>query len=160
MGVLENKFNDNIVVGSLDKFLSWSRSTSPWFFQFGLACCAIEMMATAAARHTRLTMPTVPRQQQQCSTTRRCSGLCGRSSTTARMDAASRTVPLAPERRIPWPVAPTHQASWPSRCTTSLAGATPGQTSAHPTSKCPPWPLRRSPRHRLMMRCPPRRAAP
>ena len=51
MGVLENKFNDNIVVGSLDKFLSWSRSTSPWFFQFGLACCAVEMMQTGASRY-------------------------------------------------------------------------------------------------------------
>ena len=61
MGVLENKFNDNIVVGSLDKFLSWSRSTSPWFFQFGLACCAIEMMATAAARHDLERIGMMPR---------------------------------------------------------------------------------------------------
>ena len=45
MGVLENRFKDNIIVASLDKFLSWARSTSPWYFQFGLACCAIEMMA-------------------------------------------------------------------------------------------------------------------
>ena len=61
MGVLENKFNDNIVVGSLDKFLSWSRSTSPWFFQFGLACFAIEMMATASARHDLERIGMMPR---------------------------------------------------------------------------------------------------
>jgi len=48
LGLLENKFNDNIIVEKLDKLLSWSRSTSPWFFQFGTACCAIEMMAAAA----------------------------------------------------------------------------------------------------------------
>ena len=67
MGVLENKFNDNIVVGSLDKFLSWSRSTSPWFFQFGLACCAIEMMATAAARHDLERIGMMPRSLKRYS---------------------------------------------------------------------------------------------
>ena len=51
MGVFENKFQDNVVVASLDKLLGWARSTSPWFFQFGLACCAIEMMAAAGPRH-------------------------------------------------------------------------------------------------------------
>ena len=48
MGILENTFQDNVVVEKLDKLISWSRSTSPWFFQFGTACCAIEMMAAAA----------------------------------------------------------------------------------------------------------------
>ena len=51
MGLLENRFDDNIVVEKLDKLLSWARSTSPWFFQFGTACCAIEMMAAAGPRH-------------------------------------------------------------------------------------------------------------
>ena len=51
MGYLEHKFEDNIIVTKLDKLLSWARSTSPWYFQFGLACCAIEMMAAAASRH-------------------------------------------------------------------------------------------------------------
>ena len=51
MGLLENRFDDNVVVEKLDKLLSWARSTSPWFFQFGTACCAIEMMAAAASRH-------------------------------------------------------------------------------------------------------------
>ena len=50
MGLLENRFDDNIVVEKLDKLLSWARSTSPWFFQFGTACCAIEMMAMANSR--------------------------------------------------------------------------------------------------------------
>ena len=49
---LANRFNqDNFVVGKLDDLLNWARSGSPWFFQFGLACCAIEMMATGGPRH-------------------------------------------------------------------------------------------------------------
>ena len=61
MGVFENKFQDNVVVASLDKLLGWARSTSPWFFQFGLACCAIEMMATAASRHDLMRIGMLPR---------------------------------------------------------------------------------------------------
>ncbi len=51
MGLLEHKFNDNVVVGQIDNLIGWARSNSPWYFQFGLACCAIEMMSTAAARY-------------------------------------------------------------------------------------------------------------
>ena len=47
-GTFENKFKDNVLVAKLDQILSWSRATSPWMFQFGLACCAIEMIATGA----------------------------------------------------------------------------------------------------------------
>ena len=61
MGVLEHKFQDNIIVAKLDKLLSWSRSTSPWYFQFGLACCAIEMMSTAASRHDLERIGMMPR---------------------------------------------------------------------------------------------------
>ena len=47
-----NKFNkDNIVVEKLDTLINWSRANSQWYFQFGLACCAIEMMAAAGPRH-------------------------------------------------------------------------------------------------------------
>tara|TARA_A100001011_G_scaffold79600_1_gene82397 strand:+ start:18926 stop:19477 length:552 start_codon:yes stop_codon:yes gene_type:complete len=41
----------DIIVAPLNKLVNWGRAASPWYFQFGLACCAIEMMATAAARH-------------------------------------------------------------------------------------------------------------
>ncbi len=61
MGILENKLQDNIVVAKLDQVLSWARSTSPWYFQFGLACCAIEMMATAASRHDLERIGMMPR---------------------------------------------------------------------------------------------------
>lgn len=52
---------DNIIVAPLNKLLNWARSTSPWYFQFGLACCAIEMMATAASRHDLERIGMMPR---------------------------------------------------------------------------------------------------
>ncbi len=39
-----------IVLGTLEKFVDWSRRSSLWPATFGLACCAIEMMATGASR--------------------------------------------------------------------------------------------------------------
>jgi NADH-quinone oxidoreductase subunit B len=51
MGVLEGKFEDNVVIASMDKLFNWARSGSLWPMTFGLACCAIEMMATGASRY-------------------------------------------------------------------------------------------------------------
>ena len=49
---LLNKFNkDNIIVEKLDTLINWSRANSQWYFQFGLACCAIEMMAAGSAKY-------------------------------------------------------------------------------------------------------------
>jgi NADH-quinone oxidoreductase subunit B len=49
MGV-EETLGNNIITTSLDKVVNWSRASSLWPLTFGLACCAIEMMATGAAR--------------------------------------------------------------------------------------------------------------
>jgi len=49
MGV-DKTLGNNVVTTSLDKLVNWSRSRSLWPLTFGLACCAIEMMATGAAR--------------------------------------------------------------------------------------------------------------
>ncbi len=49
--VKQNVLGDNIITGSLDKLVNWSRSRSMWPMTFGLACCAIEMMAAGAARY-------------------------------------------------------------------------------------------------------------
>ena len=49
---LVNRYDpDNVLVGKLDQLINWARSGSPWFFQFGLACCAIEMIAAAQPRY-------------------------------------------------------------------------------------------------------------
>ena len=39
------------LVGSLEQLINWARKNSLWPAQFGLACCAIEMMSTAASRY-------------------------------------------------------------------------------------------------------------
>ena len=50
MGVDQAALGNNIITPSLDKLVNWSRSRSLWPMTFGLACCAIEMMAAGAAR--------------------------------------------------------------------------------------------------------------
>lgn len=39
------------LVAPLEVVISWARENSLWPAQFGLACCAIEMMSTAASRY-------------------------------------------------------------------------------------------------------------
>jgi NADH-quinone oxidoreductase subunit B len=50
MSLLANRFEPNVVTHSLDWLVNWARKSSPWPMTFGLACCAIEMMATGASR--------------------------------------------------------------------------------------------------------------
>jgi NADH-quinone oxidoreductase subunit B len=40
-----------IAITSLDRIYNWGRSASVWPMMFGLACCAIEMICTAASRY-------------------------------------------------------------------------------------------------------------
>ena len=40
-----------IVMASADWLINWSRRSSLWSMTFGIACCAIEMMAAAASRY-------------------------------------------------------------------------------------------------------------
>src|ERR1700761_6983867 len=46
------EFEDKgFIVAQMDKLVNWARSGSLWPMTFGLACCAVEMMQTAAARY-------------------------------------------------------------------------------------------------------------
>lgn len=39
------------LLGTVEELINWARKNSLWPAQFGLACCAIEMMSTAASRY-------------------------------------------------------------------------------------------------------------
>jgi len=41
----------NTIITSLDKVVNWGRSSSLWPMTFGLACCAIEMMAAGSSHY-------------------------------------------------------------------------------------------------------------
>lgn len=41
---------DSVLLTTLDKAINWGRKNSIWPMTFGLACCAIEMMAMSASR--------------------------------------------------------------------------------------------------------------
>jgi NADH-quinone oxidoreductase subunit B len=48
---VEEEIRKNVLVTSVDGILNWARSSSLWPATFGLACCAIEMIASAASRY-------------------------------------------------------------------------------------------------------------
>ena len=56
MGVVQ-KFGVPKPVSAL---LNWSRKYSLWMFQFGLACCAIEMMAASGPRYDFMRFGIIP----------------------------------------------------------------------------------------------------
>lgn len=43
--------NKGYVIAKFDELVGWVRSGSLWPMTFGLACCAVEMMQTAASRY-------------------------------------------------------------------------------------------------------------
>lgn len=50
MGV-DQSMGDGVITTTLDSLVNWARRSSIWPMTFGLACCAIEMMATGASKH-------------------------------------------------------------------------------------------------------------
>ena len=46
----DSKIEGDLVVSRLDAVINWIRTNSMWPMPMGLACCAIELMAVAAAR--------------------------------------------------------------------------------------------------------------
>jgi len=51
MGLMANKLPDNVITASVDSVINWARKSSLWPVTFGLACCAIEMMACGASKY-------------------------------------------------------------------------------------------------------------
>ena len=45
------ELKSSLAITTIDTIYNWSRSNSLWPMMFGLACCAIEMICTAAARY-------------------------------------------------------------------------------------------------------------
>src|SRR5512147_799822 len=60
-GVIQNKFDENIVFTTVDEIINWGRKSSMWPMTFGLACCAIEMMATGGTRYDWNRLGLIPR---------------------------------------------------------------------------------------------------
>ena len=48
---IEESLKQNILLGSVEGLVNWARRSSLWPVAFGLACCAIEMIATAMPRY-------------------------------------------------------------------------------------------------------------
>jgi NADH-quinone oxidoreductase subunit B len=51
MGGVSDVLGANFLTTKLDTVVNWARKSSLWPATFGLACCAIEMMATTMPRH-------------------------------------------------------------------------------------------------------------
>ena len=43
--------NRGFIIGQADRLFNWAKSGSLWTMTFGLACCAVEMMHSAASRY-------------------------------------------------------------------------------------------------------------
>jgi len=50
MGVLDQRFEKNFMITSVDYVFNWARKSAIWPLTFGLACCAIEMIASTTSR--------------------------------------------------------------------------------------------------------------
>jgi NADH-quinone oxidoreductase subunit B len=51
LGGVSDTIGANFMTAQLDKLVNWARRSSLWPVTFGLACCAIEMMASTMPRH-------------------------------------------------------------------------------------------------------------
>ena len=47
---IEGRFEEGLIVTTVEQGINWARQSSIWPMTFGLACCAIEMMAAGASR--------------------------------------------------------------------------------------------------------------
>src|SRR5438045_6629858 len=47
---IEDRFEKNIITTTVDFVFNWARKSALWPMTFGLACCAIEMIASTTSR--------------------------------------------------------------------------------------------------------------
>ena len=48
--MIQNQFDRNFITTSVDYVFNWARKSALWPLTFGLACCAIEMIASSTSR--------------------------------------------------------------------------------------------------------------
>jgi len=48
---IEGRMEESVITTTLEDAINWARSGSVWPMTFGLACCAIEMMAVGGPRY-------------------------------------------------------------------------------------------------------------
>jgi NADH-quinone oxidoreductase subunit B len=48
---IEGRLEEGVITTTLEQAINWGRQSSIWPMTFGLACCAIEMMAAGASRY-------------------------------------------------------------------------------------------------------------
>ena len=51
MGAFENYFDDQVLTTKVDAAINYCRASAIWPMTFGLACCAIEMMAVGTSKY-------------------------------------------------------------------------------------------------------------
>src|SRR5271163_5303746 len=51
MGVLDQRFEKNFMISSVDYVFNWARKSAIWPLTFGLACCAIELITSTTSRY-------------------------------------------------------------------------------------------------------------
>nr|WP_246128455.1 NADH-quinone oxidoreductase subunit B [Planctopirus ephydatiae] len=48
---MEGRFEENLIVTTLEQAMNWGQLSSVWPLTFGIACCAMEMMATGMSKY-------------------------------------------------------------------------------------------------------------
>ena len=83
---IEGRFEENVITTTVEQAINWARESSIWPLTFGVACCAIEMMATGASRYDidrfgAGAFRATPRQADRTATVSTRSGVSGTSCT-------------------------------------------------------------------------------
>ena len=48
---IDDRFNESVILTTVEQVLNWGMESSVWPMTFGLACCAMEMMAVGASKY-------------------------------------------------------------------------------------------------------------